>query len=323
MMNRQVKLFWLLISLLLVTSLTACSLLSSLGIDLGTKKEDAAENPAEVNLGVGFKEVRQADGMVMMYIPSGEFTMGSSEAMVEKMVGQNWCPSCKKGSFGQEMPAHKVTLNAYWIDQFEVTNAQYSLCVAAGACNPPTNTSGYSGAAYYGEPAFASYPVTGVTWQDAESYCQWADARLLTEAEWEKAARGMDERLFPWGDMVVSANGNFCDQSCPMDDRVNLFNDGFPETAPVGSFPASTSPYGALDMSGNVWEWVADWYDKGYYGNSPADNPTGPPMGTERVIRGGSWIDMIGAMRVSNRSFINPGSYYYNIGIRCGASSMP
>jgi formylglycine-generating enzyme required for sulfatase activity len=191
----------------------------------------------------------------MVYVPAGTFTMGSRSNYKE--------------------PAHEVYLDAFWIDQAEVTNARYRLCVDEGVCLPPSYSNSATRDKYYGNPEFDDYPVMGVTWFGAQTYCEWANKRLPTEAEWEKAARGTDERLYPWGDNIDCSRLNCC--QCVGD------------TTRVGSYPSGASPYGCLDMAGNVREWVADWLDRDYYGRSPRENPQGPDSGTYRVVRGGSW----------------------------------
>ena len=195
--------------------------------------------------------------------------------------------------WGAEYPKHTVYLDSFWIYRTEVTNAMYRLCVEQEGCSEPSAPSSRTHENYFGSLEFNNYPVIHVTQEDAVSYCQWAGARLPTEAEWEKAARGTDGMLFPWGDGALQNNfANFCDEGCPDPDPKAIqrgMDDGYRETAPVGSFPAGASPFDALDMAGNVLEWVSDWYGQDYYSQSPYENPTGPENGTKHIIRGGSW----------------------------------
>jgi len=245
--------------------------------------------------------------MVMVYVPAGNFLMGSTDA--------------DNNAAGDEKPQHTVHLDAFWIDRTEVTNAQYRKCAAAGACRAPTTCD--RGDPAYGDASKADHPVVCVSWDDARTYCQWAGVRLPIEAEWEKAARGTDGRLLPWGNDFDCHKGNFDDEQA-----VDLYVvpggpncDGYAQTAPVGSYPAGASPYGAVDMAGNVFEWVSDWYDSGYYSRSPDRNPKGPETGQYRVLRGGSWHDNWNLTRCANRYNPDPASRVYDIGFRCGAAS--
>jgi formylglycine-generating enzyme required for sulfatase activity len=241
------------------------------------------------------------DGMSSVYIPGGSFIMGSNSG------------------YSDERPSHQVTLDDYWIDKTEITNFMYGLCVQDGKCPPPSNMK------YYSENKYADYPVGYVNWFNAEAYCSWAGRRLPTEAEWEKAARGTDGRTYPWGNDFGCQFGNFDDENQYDSDMVKGGPncDGFIDASPVGSFPNGVSPYGIFDMSGNVWEWVADWYGESYYRRSPNDNPTGPSSGDERVIRGGSWNYLEVVMRTSNRLKQLPTESYSYIGFRCATSNKP
>jgi len=210
------------------------------------------------------------DGMVMQCVPAGAFTMGA------------------EGERGWEFmqPVHEVTLDAYWIDRTHVTNRQYQLCEQAGACDPPNSTSSRTREEYYGNPEFDDFPVIWVSWLDADAYCTWAGRSLPTEAQWEKAARGTDGRFYPWGNYPL--DGELPAGASSPDDLLNMKAEGG-DTTKVGSYPLGASPYGVLDMAGNAWQWVADWYADDYYKVSPASNPTGPDSGEARVIRGGAF----------------------------------
>ena len=211
----------------------------------------------------------------MTYIPSGEFIMGNDEGT----------PT--------ERPAHRVYLDAYYIARHEVTNAEYyAFWIADGGAESSHTPISYGKRAGIGNwPQIArtkpDYPIVGVSWADAVSYAKWADKRLPTEAEWEKAARGNDGRLWPWGNIFsVPTHG--------ITVHANVWegNDGFDNgLAPVGSYSTGASAFGVLDMAGNVWEWVADWYSDTYYSHSLAENPRGPKTGSRRVLRGGSWVN--------------------------------
>ncbi|OGP59482.1 MAG: hypothetical protein A2V67_10775 [Deltaproteobacteria bacterium RBG_13_61_14] len=203
---------------------------------------------------------------------------------------------CQRQRFINEEPAHRVSLDAFYIDKFEVTQGEYKECVRAGSCKDNKKYDGFTG---------DRQPVVGVTWNQAKAYCEWAGKRLPTEAEWEKAARGTDGRMYPWGNQKASCElANYDD--CKME-----------KTWPVGTKPDGASPYGALDMAGNVWEWVADWYEENYYSHSPNKNPTGSASGSGRVLRGGSWFDYPGSLHASNRVTGGPDLEYFYGGFRC------
>jgi formylglycine-generating enzyme required for sulfatase activity len=235
------------------------------------------------------------DGATLVYVPEGEFTMGSDMNL-------------------DEQPIHKVKLDAFWIDQFEVTNEQYAACVSSGGCTPPSNTSSNTRSSYYGNFEFDKFPVIYVSWNDAVAYCEWAGRRLPTEAEWEKAARGTDQRTYPWGN------------DSPNNDLLN-FNNSIGDTTKVGNYPNGASPYGALDMAGNVWEWVNDWYQNDYYASlgDSVSNPQGPLNGDSKVLRGSSWSYSYNFIHSAIRQGYNPSvtnARHLNIGFRC-ARSLP
>lgn len=211
-------------------------------------------------------------GVVMVFVPAGEFLMGmDAEDMLENCKKySNYCGGTS--GFEESSPEHVVYLDSYYIDKYEVTNLQYELCVKTGFCDAPRMNSSYSRASYFDNPNYANYPVIHMTWASASQYCQWRGTELPSEARWEKAARGTDGRLFPWGDVFDSSYANAAELR---------------DTTEVGSYPKGVSPFGAHDMIGNVWEWTANrLYD---YETSPYSNPLGPDTGTNQTARGGSW----------------------------------
>ncbi|MDI6768327.1 MAG: SUMF1/EgtB/PvdO family nonheme iron enzyme [Anaerolineales bacterium] len=257
--------------------------------------------------GIGSTQVSEKDGMVMVYVPASEFTMGN-DADVALAECQKYRSDCDRNWFVDEEPPHTVYLDAFWIDRTEVTNKMYALCVAAGQCDPPGSSASYTHPNYYGNSQYDDYPVVYVSWDDASAYCAWRGdgTRLPTEAEWEKAARGTDERTYPWGN--TSPNSSLLN-----------YNSIVGDTTAVGNYPSGASPYGAYDMAGNVWEWVYDWYQSGYYATlgDNASNPQGPSSGDGRVLRGGAWGNLDGNVRSANRSGYYPSNSYYYIGFRC------
>lgn len=268
----------------------------------------------------GTLRTRPSDGMAGVYVPAGSFTMGSSDAEIVRVLES--CAGCQRDWFIDERPAHEVYLKAFWIDQTEVTNAQFVVFlnqrdnqVQDGVTwldlDMGSSMIEQSGALFQVKDGYAGHPVTGVSWHGAAAYCQWAGARLPSEAEWEYAARGPDGRIYPWGNEFDCAGGNL-NTAC---------DDGYAGTAPVGSFPNGASWCEALDMSGNVAEWVADPYDATYYERSPDWNPTGPGPGAYRVLRGGAWNVGAWAGRGAHRDWNLPPDRSMFVGFRCAASA--
>jgi formylglycine-generating enzyme required for sulfatase activity len=261
-----------------------------------TSSPTSATTPVATHTPItGTTTTRTVDGMVMVYVPAGEFLMGNDQ-----------------GGADDEKPQREVYLDAFWIDRTEVTNAQYKECVQA---NLACKASSYAiDSRFNGD----NQPVVGVDWNDAKTYCEWVGGALPTEAQWEKAARGTDGRAYPWGNNPITGKLlNFCDKNCEYNWKDSTVDDGYAKTAPVGSYLAGASPYGAWDMAGNVWEWVADWYDAKYYAGSPSKNPTGPSSGSSRVLRGGSWYCNAAFVRAAFRSLVDPGVHHGNLGFRC------
>ncbi len=211
-----------------------------------------------------------------------------------------------------EGPAHEVFISTYYIDKYEVTNAEYLECVDSGFCQEPNTLN-----RLYPDPKYANHAVTFVSWDMAVAYCSWRDARLPTEAEWEKAARGPFSYNFPWGNNFDGNALNFCAKECGEDKAHQEFYDTYPLTSPVGAFPTGQSYYGVSDMAGNVSEWVADWYDDEYYSVSPEENPLGPEIGDFRVFRGGAWYHPISKQYLFKRDKRNPETMVNYLGFRC------
>ncbi|MCL4234008.1 MAG: formylglycine-generating enzyme family protein [Deltaproteobacteria bacterium] len=258
----------------------------------------------------------------LIAIPAGTFWMGSN-ADPELDA---FSPGVDEG-FSDEHPLHRVDLRAYAIERTEVANAQYRACVDANACDDPFDTSSRTRSDYYLNPAYDAYPVVHVSWHQAAQYCAWLGRRLPTEAEWEKAARGTGVRRYPWGDSppdCLRANlhlstahfdtgGNFVvdDEGCAGD------------TEPVADYDYGASPFSVQNLSGNVFEWVADYYAANYYDTAMwpdnADDPTGPETGERRVIRGGSFMTVATLGRTAYRSAMLPESSTSDLGFRCAA----
>ncbi len=259
----------------------------------------------------GATRVSEVDQMVQVYVPAGEFLMGSDDIDARRTL--------ENGRAYTEIPVHTVYLDGFWIDKYEVTNGQYARCVEAGVCRAPWSPGSYTRAHYYDRPEYADYPVIWVNWWMAKTYCEWAGRRLPTEAEWEKAARGTDQRRYPWGnDPLTGERANFCDVNCPLPHANPAFDDGFADTAPVGSFPLGASPYGALDMAGNVWEWTSTIVRD--YPYDATDGREDPEAQRERVWRGGPWSNGVWWMRSAIRYRSVMFYWYYNLGFRCAAS---
>lgn len=251
-------------------------ILAGLMLGNGVESPTMAQSTADERLAGSSAQLASEE----VLIPEGEFIRGCTD----DTVGPAKC-------YIESKPLQAVYLDAYYIDRTEVSNAQYATCVAAGACLPPMSYSSTTRYAYYDNPTYANYPVIHVDWDRANTYCQWLGKRLPTEAEWEKAARGTDHRLFPWGDSLISCEKCNCNiwYYDYKGDRREAPCVG--DTSPVGGYEDYASPYGVLDMVGNVREWVNDIYLKPYYLNAPYYNPQGPVStdANEHLARGGSW----------------------------------
>ncbi|MBV6394944.1 MAG: Hercynine oxygenase [Anaerolineales bacterium] len=253
-------------------------------------RAEAASRQGRTHLPVSPSAMRvaQADGMTQVFVAEGKFLMGTDSKEAQK-----------------NRPRHSVSLSAFWMDRTEVTNAMYAKCVAERQCPPPFREEFNP---YYGKSKYANYPVVYISWEGADKYCRWAGRRLPTEAEWEKAARGTDGRSYPWGDE-------------PPNMSLANFDNAIGEPLEVDRYALGASPYGALNMAGNVREWVADWFHEFFYLAGLNENPIGPPSGTVKSLRGGSYLDSANEIRVFNRFFHAPGSPGINRGFRCASNA--
>jgi len=227
------------------------------------------------------------DNSFVVYVPAGEFAMGKDETETS-----------------DHSPVHSVTLDGYWIHQTEVTNSMYALCVSLGVCTPPTHETGKPN--WYIDAEYANAPVVEVNWDQAETYCEWIDARLPTEAEWEKAARGTDGASYPWGEAEPTCN-------------LLNFEDCLAKPAPeiIRSYPLGASPFKLADMAGNVFEWVFDRYADDYYSSSPSSNPSGPSTGEQRLVRGSSYLTPADELNIALRNSLKPELERADLGFRC------
>jgi len=250
----------------------------------GTKKEASPENGAKAQpIPPLPAEIIGRDGAPMVFVSAGDFTMGSDQGDED------------------ERPVHRVSLDAFYVDKYEVTIARFGKFVTAIMSEPPWGFANQEAPTKRGDQ-----PVRWVTWMEATAYCAWVGKRLPTEAEWEKAARGTDARTYPWGnDPPTSAQAVFA------------LMDGAEASSAVGLREDGKSPYGAIDMAGNLYEWVADWYEEDFYHHSPPRNPRGPEKGGSKVQRGGSFTNAAYRLRASFRTKGEPTEHHPRVGFRC------
>ncbi len=319
---RQSKFVFLLIvvlALLCLVLLPACNLPVKLPAEISQKPTDTSEPPPAAEevvdaLPKAQEEINNTnaaptptgDNDFLKFIEGGKFIMGSLEND----------PDSKP----DEQPQHDVYISPFWIYKNEVSNSLYAECVKAGACTPPV-VQAEGPSSHYNDPNYKDWPVVGVTWYQAQAYCTYAQARLPTEAEWEKAARGTDAEYYPWGndepecDLLVNMEGCKVNRQADEDD-----------TQKVGTYIAGQSPYEVLDMAGNVREWVTDWYADDYYLTASASNPlgpAGPPEHKEKVIRGGGWMDAADDVRSPARFMSLPDKTFEDVGFRCVPIGQP
>ncbi len=322
-MGQKKDIHFIIIILLLLLIVTGCD---------GTNTEFADGSPQtnedSDNLSLSPKLAPPAivtakDGAPVVLVPAGEFIMGSSDEQVAQVA--RFRPNVRE-LMKHEQPQHLVVLDAFYIDQYEVTNAQFLKFVEETGYVTDAEQEGWGfiweGTRYWPRVRDANWraplgpgssiagklehPVVQVSYNDARAYVRWAGKRLPTEAEWEKASRGTDGRLYPWGNVWDAT-------------KVNSWELGPHTTTPVGSYPGGVSPYGANDMVGNVWEWVADWYHYGYYLWSPRHNPKGLFTGIHRVLRGGCWLNEKHVLRCAHRdNYVSTPDFRVHLGgFRC------
>jgi eukaryotic-like serine/threonine-protein kinase len=290
--------------------------------------------------GLGSTRFSFKDGMIQVYVPGGEFTMGSTDYDIWLILSA--CRDCRREQFTDETPSILVNLDGFWIDSTEVTTEMFATFVNSTGYQTEAEKASFGYGvnvqslqtiqikdANWRQPGggesilgkLTDHPVSQVTWNDAKAYCEWAGRKLPTEAQWEKAARGTQRSLFPWGDQMPNGTLlNMADASLGQAVRDRTINDSFANTSPVGSFPAGISPYGAMDMSGNVSEWVSDLYSNTTYTLGNLHNPTGAATGSDRVVRGGGWNSALRFVLSAYRSYQKPSYRASFIGFRCASN---
>jgi formylglycine-generating enzyme required for sulfatase activity/LysM repeat protein len=299
------------------------------------ESEPAATNPPEPT---PLPASIRSETAEMVLVNEGEFEMGAlSSQLIEACSG--FLDQCDEGWFTPSEPIHEVQVDSFYVDVYEVTNDAYlqfindvgeietacdgQLCIGLDDSQIESDGEGL----FIVDEAFLNHPVTGVTWYGAVSFCEWRDARLPSEAEWEMAASWDSETgskyLYPWGNEYDGSAANSCDINCDVPHALSEFDDGSAALAPVGSYENGRSPAGAYDMAGNVWEWIYDWYDAGYYGQSPESNPSGPEEGDAKVVHGGSWFDTGNFAASAVRFPAPPAEFGDTIGFRCAVDALP
>ncbi len=295
----------------------------------------ATATPSPTSTATPYPEQMDTHGGFMVLISGGYFQMGATaESLVQEC--SLFREGCAPEWFAGSEPVHPVLLGRYYIDAHEITNEAYAgfmndigdgnSCLEHDCLEVTQSEIQVQDGIYTVADDAAQNPVAGVSWYGAAAYCEWRDARLPTEAEWEKAAAwdesGAVARRYPWGDEFDGSRANFCDASCAEPQAHTDLDDGFPIVAPVMSFTAGRSAFGTYDMAGNVWEWVVDWFDTNYYAQSPDADPPGPESGEDKVVRGGSWFDTGNFTAAAIRFPSNPENADRTIGFRC-ADDIP
>ena len=260
------------------------------------------------------------NGHEMVLVTAGSFEMGFNAddalAICQALYEPFTDSTCSRSWYENEAPIHNVFLDDYYMDRYEVTNAQYADFLNAQGNQEEEGVSWLdsessdarihqNSGVWQADSGFENHPVIEVSWYGAKAFCEWRNAALPTEAQWEKAARGPNSLTYPWGNNFDGTRLNFCDTNCTLEWANTNADDGYADTAPVGSYPNGASPYGLFDMAGNVWEWVADWYGDAYYGTlaEGVRSPAGPASGEFRVLRGGAWGDVGSSVRSALRGW--------------------
>ncbi len=272
----------------LVGFLVACISLSS-----GCSGAIRNVRPAQIKITKKIVQGTGKDAVPMVYVPAGAFMRGSPTGRGED----------------DQKPQRSITLNAFYIDQYAVSMAHYRRCVEAGSCTEPNKDE----ICNWGVDGREDHPINCVSWHQSKGYCEWVGKRLPTEAEWEKSAKGNDGRLFSWGNELPSCELTNYNASSQMGQDKYCHG----RTIPVGEYPGAASPYGVVQMTGNVYQWASDWYGKTYYQESPDKNPQGPTSGKYRIVRGGSWFNVARDLKVELRGLIPPGTRLNYVGFRC------
>ena len=331
-MNKKVFAFFILVLLL-----SACG---------GEENSDAIQSPtdiptavtAPIQLGYSAENpvtrnadwtpvLQEFDGVAMVLVPAGCFRMGSTDDQIAAAIAEceetDSVAACNDILFSLEQPAAEICFETpFWIGRYEVTNAEYRECVEAGACTLPGDGV-LTDATIYDDPNYANHPVIFVDWHQANDYAEWRGGRLPTEAEWEYAARGPDGLIYPWGNEIDATRVNFCDVNCRgYTWRDSNYDDGYAQTAPVGSYPGGVSWVGAYDLSGNIWEWISTIYQDYPY-NATDGRESSLDAGSWRGWRGGAWYSTADLVRAGYRGRYVTTDRHHPAGIRIGRSFSP
>jgi formylglycine-generating enzyme required for sulfatase activity len=272
--------------------------------------------PTEIDLPPQYTDEK---GVEMILVPAGLFVMGTESDLALQECNK-YRLDCQPIWFIDEGPPRTDHIPSFYVDKYEVGNASYRVCVDEGKCDPPKQPTSKTRTSYYDDSQFDNYPVIYVDWEMANTYCEWRGGYLPAEAQWEKAARGTDGNVYPWGNDFITGQANFCDINCDLPIANRKYDDGYKDTSSINSYSSGISTYGLYNMLGNVYEWVA-----GFYEPYPGGDQTGSAYYGEgyRVIRGGSWASSIDLLRTSNRDPSPSTNANWDIGFRCAKDATP